>query len=438
MPYDMNTLIETYRMRLDIKNVRRIFQTGRPASSAEETEWVNKYLFTPKMQKLGMYKDGFTYQGEVGEGNCIIEIGEGSKTLFSSHTDTVHRTGGAQNVMIDLEESKLITDSGQCLGADDGTGIWLMLELIKARVPGLYIFHRAEEVGGQGSAFIANNHSELLQKYDRAIAFDRKDDWSIITHQGGSRCCSDIFGRDLAEKLDMTHTLDTGGSFTDTANYDGIIPECTNLSVGCHNCHSGRETQEIPYLLEFRDALIHTDWENLITERDPTIPDYTYSGSTGYSGTYVTSSRPSVVTTTQTPLQKKLTDEEWNKWDKKIDDKTKGVDDWDDVDEFNDIWDGSWDYLFDMSVQEMSEVEYSIYDAMVRGHKVTDVEFDETDDLDDMQFFDDDKSFPRTAKEFMDWTEPVGSQTPKEIEEEEEIIPDVESQELDWEMWFKE
>ena len=75
---------------------------------------------------------------------------------------------------------------------------------------------------------------------------------------------------------------------------------------------------------------------------------------------------------------------------------------------------------------------------MIQGHKVTDVEFDETEDLDDMHFFDDDESFPRTAKEFMDWAEPAGSQTPKEIEEEEEIIPDVESQELDWEPWFKE
>ncbi len=100
MSYDMNTLLETYRLRLDIQNVRRIFSIGRPAGAIEETEWVNTYLYTPEMQKMGMYKDGFAYMGEVGEGNCIIEVGEGSRTLFSSHTDTVHRTGGPQNVMI--------------------------------------------------------------------------------------------------------------------------------------------------------------------------------------------------------------------------------------------------------------------------------------------------------------------------------------------------
>ena len=405
MSYDMNTLIEIYNMRLDIQNVRRIFSTGRPASSIEETQWVNTYLFTPEMQKMGMYKDGFAYQGEVGEGNCIIEIGEGSKTLFSSHTDTVHRTGGLQNVMIDLEESKLITDSGQCLGADDGTGIWLMLELIKAGVPGLYIFHRAEEVGGQGSAYIANHHSQLLEKYDRAVAFDRKADWSIITHQGGSRCCSDAFGRDLAQKLAMGHRLDTGGSFTDTANYDGIIPECTNLSVGCHNCHSGRENQEIPYLLEFRDALIDVDWENLVTERDPSIPDYTYGGSYGYSGTYVSSTQP-VVTVTPTTQE---TLEDYEKWDKNINDKTKGVDDWDE----EEIWDGTNDYLLEMNINEISDDSGELWDD------------------------DNGESLPRTAKEFSDWVEPSERQTPEEIEEEE-IIPDVESQELDWDSWFKE
>ena len=222
---------------------------GRPASSEMEKLYVNNYLFTPEMQAMGMYKDGFHYarQEGSGEGNLIIKIGEGSKTLFSSHTDTVHRTGVEQNVIIDPTQDKLkfTTDSGQCLGGDDGTGVWLMLELIKAGVPGLYIFHRAEEVGGQGSSYIANSTPELIEGYERAIAFDRKDDWSIITHQSGVRTCSAEFAKDLARELSMGHRPDSTGSFTDTANYDTIIPECTNLSVGYHNAHSARENQEL-------------------------------------------------------------------------------------------------------------------------------------------------------------------------------------------------
>ena len=36
---------------------------------------------------------------------------------------------------------------------------------------------------------------------------------------------------------------DTGGSFTDTANYTDIIPECTNLSCGYYNAHTQSEYQ---------------------------------------------------------------------------------------------------------------------------------------------------------------------------------------------------
>ena len=46
------------------------------------------------------------------------------------------------------------SDNNECLGGDDGTGVWLMTKLIEAGVPGRYIFHRAEEVGGRGSGWI--------------------------------------------------------------------------------------------------------------------------------------------------------------------------------------------------------------------------------------------------------------------------------------------
>ena len=287
MSYDMEIVLNTKAVRTDIQNIRRTFTYGRPASSEMETYWVNKYLFTPEMQELGMYKDDFAYRGEVGEGNCIIRIGnpEDSKTLFSCHTDTVHRSGIVQNVFINPEDMKFSTDSGQCLGADDGSGVWLMEELIKAGVNGLYIFHRAEEVGGQGSSWIVNNTPELLEGMDRAIAFDRKDTWNIITHQSCTRTCSDEFAEDFGEKLGMGHRGDSTGSFTDTANYDDIIPECTNISVGYYNAHSARENQKIEYIINFRNALRKVDFEGLVTKRDPAVADFSSKGYYGYGTT---------------------------------------------------------------------------------------------------------------------------------------------------------
>jgi len=423
---------------------------GRPASSKMEQFYVNNYLFTPEMQAMGMYKDGFHYgrQEGSGEGNLIIKIGEGSKTLFSSHTDTVHRTGVEQNVIIDPTQDKLkfTTDSGQCLGGDDGTGVWLMLELIKAGVPGLYIFHRAEEVGGQGSSYIANSTPELIEGYERAIAFDRKDDWSIITHQSGVRTCSPEFAKDLAKELSMGHRADSTGSFTDTANYDTIIPECTNLSVGYHNAHSARENQEIDYLLEFRDALIKVDWENLVTVRDPEEVEYSNTGYYGYGSTLV---RPS----------KKTRDKVgWSDYDdmmfeKEKESKSKTID----------IEDGDWgeevggdvglDILFEKSsssneelleklinkdLMSLTEEEnlllYRIDDndlteeeAVKELKRIWNISDDNYEGLDD--FLDDYPKGDKTSKEdFDDW---------EDIEESEKTdMADMEGSDYDWNRWF--
>ena len=178
-------------LRKDVRNLKRTFSFGRPASSKLETYWVDEYLCKlPCMVENGAYKDKFQYHGEL-QGNIIVKVGENPNILWSSHTDTVHRSGVIQNVFCNPDTLKLSTDSGQCLGGDDGSGVWLMLEFLKAGMEGLYIFHRAEEVGGQGSSHLANQSLDLIKDIDFAIAFDRKDAFSIITHQGCARTASD-------------------------------------------------------------------------------------------------------------------------------------------------------------------------------------------------------------------------------------------------------
>tara|TARA_R110002020_G_scaffold157312_2_gene339998 strand:+ start:1493 stop:2761 length:1269 start_codon:yes stop_codon:yes gene_type:complete len=419
MTYDMELVLETQKMRADIQNMRRTFEWGRPASSSTETEWVNTYLFTPEMQAKGMYKDGFEYRGEVGEGNCIIQIGEGSKTLFSCHTDTVHRTGIIQDVFIDLEEKVFKTNSGQCLGGDDGSGVWLMIELIKANVPGLYIFHRAEEVGGQGSSFIANETPELITGYYRAIAFDRKDVWSIITHQACTRTCSDDFAEHLAEMLDMGHRTDSTGSFTDTANYDGIIPECTNLSVGYYNAHSARENQKYEYLREFRDALIGVEWENLKTIRDPDVPEYSYGGYYGYGGKKLK------------PPSKTRKQMGWNDWDDYVweDEKSKKedivvIDDFvdDDLDE---------EVLRDKDLASLTDEEWMQLqeDEMNEGKKYDD--WDE--DLPEVGFFDEIDEYDKWKEE--EQKDKDSSTTPKKGSTSTRLDKMID-EEFDWDAWF--
>ena len=99
-------------------------------------------------------------------GNVFVEVSmDKSTTMFSCHTDTVHPKPHADfknKLVIDPMTNHLFTDHKSQLGADDGTGIWFMLAMIEAKVPGLYAFHRDEEVGGLGSSESAKINKDYL------------------------------------------------------------------------------------------------------------------------------------------------------------------------------------------------------------------------------------------------------------------------------------
>jgi hypothetical protein len=224
--------------------------------------------------------------------------------LFSCHTDTVHGVGGMQQVLVDeVSGDAFINEKGSkgqqafgaCLGADDGTGVWLMENMIENKVPGYYIFHRAEEGGGLGSKFIRDNWSVVLadKKIDVAIAFDRKGTEDIITHQRGSRCASDACGNQLAalfKTQGLPYKLCQNGSFTDTANYSDRIPECFNLSVGYYKQHGPSETQDLRFAERLLRAVLNMDWSSLVASRDPSVIEkkkykkYVYPAADDQSG----------------------------------------------------------------------------------------------------------------------------------------------------------
>lgn len=227
----------------------------RPAWSKTERKFIERFI-----GPLGMLTDEL--------GNYYKRIGD-APILWSSHTDTVHSQGGKQLLRVSNGLIMQADSQSNCLGADCTAGIWLMMEMIRANRPGLYIFHRAEEVGGKGSTFIADHRADILAGIEYAVAFDRRDTTSIITHQWGGRCCSEAFAASLSKALGMGHEADDTGSFTDTANYIGLIGECSNLSVGYMNEHTKRETLDFNYLQELREALLRLDVSSLVAERAP-------------------------------------------------------------------------------------------------------------------------------------------------------------------------
>ena len=237
----------------------------RPADSKNEAAFIAKYIDSIP----GIQRDSY--------GNRLLRLGNPS-TMFSCHTDTMHREGGPQKIVVDAEVGLVFKDDNvEPLGADDTTGIYILKCMIEEGIPGLYIFHRCEEVGGLGSKWLRKNRPDLLEGIDRAIAFDRRGDDSVITHQGGTRCCSDVFAESLALLLGGNYKPDDTGLFTDTANYDDIVPECTNLSVGYENEHTPSEVQCLETLDKILGRALAIDWSTLPTVRDPAVVEDLYA-----------------------------------------------------------------------------------------------------------------------------------------------------------------
>lgn len=265
-----------YEIDVDITSLLEMIVYRRPARSEGEIEFIINYLDTIP----GMTHDK--------HGNRILRIGD-APILWSSHTDTVHRNeraGKYQHIAFENGIISLNDLASSCLGADCTAGIWIMKEMIRAGVEGLYIFHRDEEVGGHGSSYIAKTTPELLTGITHAIAFDRKGNDSVITYQFAQRCCSTAFVNSIVPMLPPGYCADNGGTFTDTANYTDIIPECTNLSVGYENAHMSSEYLIVADLIYLRNAMLKFDWTKLVAARSVTDTEYLKYGSDYSSGMY--------------------------------------------------------------------------------------------------------------------------------------------------------
>ena len=127
-----------------------ILRKQRPHGSKEELEfckWLRGQL-SKLVPSNHVVTDSF--------GNIHVNIGGDatapSGVLFSCHVDTVHREAtmtktGWQTINYDAVREEIFvvpektasnTDIHTCLGADDGAGIWIMMQMIQNKVPGYY------------------------------------------------------------------------------------------------------------------------------------------------------------------------------------------------------------------------------------------------------------------------------------------------------------
>lgn len=252
-------------VRVATGDIMQMLQYKRPDNSITEKTFIERYLMAI------VNVDNVIMRPTVDKfGNLWFFVGETSPILWSSHTDTVHFTPGLQRVKQNRGLIRLGHTELECLGADCTAGVWIMREMIKRNIPGIYIFHRAEERGGVGSRWIADNVPQLLNETNFAIAFDRRGYRDIIRTQFGGACCSDEFANSLAAALPHpARWLLNNGTFTDTAHYTHIIPECTNISVGYEGQHTSKERLDMNHLVWLLERVTTMNVDNLICHREP-------------------------------------------------------------------------------------------------------------------------------------------------------------------------
>ena len=141
-----------------------------------------------KFMPSGLEKDEF--------GNYYKIIGK-SETMFTSHLDTADRKQLPVTVYSTQRDGDeiFVTDGTSILGADDKSGVTVMLYMMAHNISGIYYFFIGEERGGIGSNQVASKFDsfEHLKDVKRCVSFDRRNYYSVITQQLGRQCCSDEF-----------------------------------------------------------------------------------------------------------------------------------------------------------------------------------------------------------------------------------------------------
>ena len=152
-----------------------------------------------------------------------------------SHTDTVCVDKPTYKSLI--VESGVMRNKNGVLGADDRAGCYIIYEMVKNRVPAIYILTDEEECGGIGASACAN--SEVFM----TIA-DRISGFIELDRRGGNDMAT--YGLDNSEFYGIFENLgykEAMGSYTDVVDLGEVVGKaCVNLSVGYYKEHTKKES----------------------------------------------------------------------------------------------------------------------------------------------------------------------------------------------------
>lgn len=241
------------------------------------------------------------------EGNILVQTDPKSTVLFSCHVDTVHSkaesTGQPQQLAFDPAFGHLFLadkKTSDCLGGDDGCGVYILLKMLKAGVKGKFIFHTGEERGGIGSTAFVKKRAKFCEDLEMVVAFDRavrtNENPEVILAQGGQKCASTEFGEALCKELnkvdfDLPYVVSHKGSFTDSKVYRNSAPECVNIGCFYQHQHGPDEYVDVIGLEKLVKAACQVEWNKLPIVRNPFVAPpkndmFNFASGRGHGGAW--------------------------------------------------------------------------------------------------------------------------------------------------------
>lgn len=192
-----------------------------------------------------------------------IFVNNGAKVTLFAHMDTIN----------DVYNSKLNKDDYICknniysvkkgtdkvLGADDRSGIWIILQLIEAGNTNYnYVFTQDEEVGGIGASKFAEDYTSFLYTQNCFISLDRRGTKEVALYGYNNKELVDIFKQ--------YGYSEANGSYTDCVEASYVTDvACVNLSVGYNKEHTSSETVDFSVMEDVVKLLLDNELIKALT-----------------------------------------------------------------------------------------------------------------------------------------------------------------------------
>jgi|GEM_PF-5941420 len=275
------TSAEEQIRNVNLGNLIKILRIKRPSSSSGQ-EKLAQAIKNSAVKNASIIVESNLYM--VFQVEDPVD-GQYTPRAFVAHMDTMHRKEGENPISVTVD--KIFAVNSECLGADDGAGCWILLEMIFAKVPGYYIFTKNEECGGKGAQqlFMDQKGSSWFSEVSWFIEFDRKGQSDVIYEHFTGPCASLVDAKAICDLLSPLGLKPCDrGCYTDIAEFACETVACVNLSVGYEAAHTEKEYLDLNYIKKLRNLVISVDWSRLPKPTKYDAYHYT-SGIKYHSGT---------------------------------------------------------------------------------------------------------------------------------------------------------